>query len=397
MRLAPVRLWLVGWLVMLPASSAFGFGGVTHYTVAHHTAQALGEPDPILLEAFLGAALQPDLLNGPAYPWQMHHAGELAEIMLELAETPTQAALAYGYACHVMADEAGHGHCIPDGIEHQLVEMSIDILLVHSPDPVESAVARETVLACDRQLLHDALSLRNERLGHPFPEVSLQQVEVMAAAFEGATALLAGLYADPAWLPFAEETAVPCWREECFNDAVTGCIDWIQSHPTDEALDGGGWLPGARPSSEPAGTTADYTYPFESPDTDGDGVPDCGTRDNCPEHWNPDQTDEDEDGWGAACDCDDANASVNPGRTEVPGNGWDDDCDPSTPDQVAWQVASPAEAAERGGGAAGVPTALDGAKGLPVSFLLAWIFLGAMWRRTTGTRGWPRRHRRPAP
>lgn len=40
-------------------------------------------------------------------------------------------------------------------------------------------------------------------------------------------------------------------------------------------------------------------------DTDGDGVPDI--MDNCPDVYNPDQTDTDEDGWGDACDEDDDN------------------------------------------------------------------------------------------
>ena len=40
-------------------------------------------------------------------------------------------------------------------------------------------------------------------------------------------------------------------------------------------------------------------------DTDEDGVPDI--MDNCPDVYNPDQTDTDEDGWGNACDEDDDN------------------------------------------------------------------------------------------
>ena len=40
-------------------------------------------------------------------------------------------------------------------------------------------------------------------------------------------------------------------------------------------------------------------------DTDEDGVPDI--MDNCPDVYNPDQTDTDEDGWGDACDEDDDN------------------------------------------------------------------------------------------
>jgi Zn-dependent metalloprotease len=45
-------------------------------------------------------------------------------------------------------------------------------------------------------------------------------------------------------------------------------------------------------------------------DTDGDGVPDGS--DNCPTVYNPEQTDADSDTFGAACDCNDANAAINP-------------------------------------------------------------------------------------
>jgi hypothetical protein len=42
--------------------------------------------------------------------------------------------------------------------------------------------------------------------------------------------------------------------------------------------------------------------------------------------------DADRDGYGAAVDCDDADANVHPGGLEQPYNGVDDDCDSSTPD-----------------------------------------------------------------
>ena len=54
------------------------------------------------------------------------------------------------------------------------------------------------------------------------------------------------------------------------------------------------------------------------PDADGDGVFDL---DNCPEDYNPDQEDGDEDGWGDACD----NCPTTPTSWYVPLG--DDDCD----------------------------------------------------------------------
>jgi hypothetical protein len=81
-------------------------------------------------------------------------------------------------------------------------------------------------------------------------------------------------------------------------------------------------------------------------DTDMDGVFHCD--DNCPEDYNPDQSDLDGDGMGDVCDvdadgdgfegdlgagddCDDGDSSIHPGATDVC-NGVDDDCDVATPD-----------------------------------------------------------------
>lgn len=65
-------------------------------------------------------------------------------------------------------------------------------------------------------------------------------------------------------------------------------------------------------------------------DNDGDGVDE--PEDNCPTVPNPDQVDGDEDGWGEACDCDDANPDVNPGMLEIHCDGIDNDCDAATVD-----------------------------------------------------------------
>ena len=63
-----------------------------------------------------------------------------------------------------------------------------------------------------------------------------------------------------------------------------------------------------------------------APDSDDDGWSD--DDDNCPDTYNPDQTGDDGDGWGAACDCDDPDAGVNPGATELC-NRIDDNCNRS--------------------------------------------------------------------
>jgi hypothetical protein len=70
-------------------------------------------------------------------------------------------------------------------------------------------------------------------------------------------------------------------------------------------------------------------------DADGDGVSDY--LDNCPEVANPNQTDSDQDNFGAACDCNDSNAGVNPGETEVC-NGIDDNCDGSVDEDVVMET-----------------------------------------------------------
>jgi hypothetical protein len=59
-------------------------------------------------------------------------------------------------------------------------------------------------------------------------------------------------------------------------------------------------------------------------DSDDDGVPDA--VDNCPNTPNPDQADDDDDGWGTACDCNDDDAAINPDAEEVC-DGIDNDCD----------------------------------------------------------------------
>ncbi len=59
----------------------------------------------------------------------------------------------------------------------------------------------------------------------------------------------------------------------------------------------------------------DGTLTFDI-DHDGDGIP-IGT-DNCPNVYNPDQTDADHDGFGAACDCNDNDPTVHAIPTEVP-------------------------------------------------------------------------------
>ncbi len=59
----------------------------------------------------------------------------------------------------------------------------------------------------------------------------------------------------------------------------------------------------------------DGTLSFDL-DPDGDGIP--SSVDNCPLVYNPDQTDADRDGFGAACDCNDNDATVHAIPTEVP-------------------------------------------------------------------------------
>jgi Putative metal-binding motif len=67
-------------------------------------------------------------------------------------------------------------------------------------------------------------------------------------------------------------------------------------------------------------------------DLDCDGVP--GAADNCPTTYNPDQIDGDADGYGAACDCNDADPAIHSGASETC-DGRDNDCDGSIDHQPA--------------------------------------------------------------
>jgi hypothetical protein len=60
-------------------------------------------------------------------------------------------------------------------------------------------------------------------------------------------------------------------------------------------------------------------------DLDGDGY--LNADDTCPEQADPDQEDNDDDGFGRACDCNDTNPDANPDASENCDNGTDDDCD----------------------------------------------------------------------
>lgn len=73
------------------------------------------------------------------------------------------------------------------------------------------------------------------------------------------------------------------------------------------------------------------------PDGDGDGIPDG--EDNCPDHYNPEQTDTDDDGIGDACDDDDDGDQIpdsadncplesNPNQSDIDEDGMGDLCDP---------------------------------------------------------------------
>jgi len=77
---------------------------------------------------------------------------------------------------------------------------------------------------------------------------------------------------------------------------------------------------------------------FFKVDTDSDGV--CGDIDNCPEDYNPEQLDYDEDGIGDVCDedadddgftfdndCDDFDSNINPDACDIKKDGIDQNCD----------------------------------------------------------------------
>ena len=62
----------------------------------------------------------------------------------------------------------------------------------------------------------------------------------------------------------------------------------------------------------------------DSIDFHGDGIPD--STDNCPFKFNPDQYDDDGDGFGTVCDCNYNDSTISPGAPEIPNDGIDQDC-----------------------------------------------------------------------
>lgn len=77
-----------------------------------------------------------------------------------------------------------------------------------------------------------------------------------------------------------------------------------------------------------AGGNVGYAMPVQVrvlDDADGDWVVD--SVDNCPDDKNDSQFDDDGDGFGTACDCDDADATIFPGAVDAPGDFVDGDCD----------------------------------------------------------------------
>lgn len=89
----------------------------------------------------------------------------------------------------------------------------------------------------------------------------------------------------------------------------------------------------------------DLWFSGDSNDVDGDGIP--NTTDNCPDKYNPNQEDMDQDGMGDLCD-DDSDAdgilnttdncpfAVNPGQEDRDGDGIGDVCDPNPDYKLAY-------------------------------------------------------------
>ncbi|MCB9338945.1 MAG: hypothetical protein H6577_12520 [Lewinellaceae bacterium] len=72
-----------------------------------------------------------------------------------------------------------------------------------------------------------------------------------------------------------------------------------------------------------AGCNSEQEILITCNDPDGDSIP--SADDNCPNVFNPQQEDDDNDGYGLACECDDTDANINPGATEAC-DGLDNNC-----------------------------------------------------------------------
>jgi hypothetical protein len=178
-------------LGLMAVEPVYAWGWFTHEGTDTGALDGYGMPGVVEgnRHEFLMASSMPDMaFLGHRGEWGGYlHDMRFAEILLELAETDEEKAMAYGVGSHIVADGIGHPgyvHLKDDGGNggaiHGLTELCVDIIVSHD-DGIS-----DLELFCDSRLVSRASEVYAERYGIIDPPLSEDDVDTMASRFSAA-------------------------------------------------------------------------------------------------------------------------------------------------------------------------------------------------------------------